>query len=309
MGYIGTSTYEHHNRLAEEIEAASGGRIEVTLTGADVVCGTFQMFDAVKSGLLDMCYTSSSYIYGFVPCMEYGWGIGGMLPTLEDTCYLTWYIEPRSWQDILQDALLQHNMHAVAVTGVVTYGEFFSTVPINRLADMDGLMIRSFGDIGKIWERAGAELVTVSAGEMYTALALGTIDAANWGDARGFRDMHIEEIAPYFIGPPIMKYGEEGEFMNLDTWNSLPADLQEICTLCDRENLVKHVAENGITSAEAKAYFSEEWGTTFIEWPQEDVDACMALAVALTMEREPKDQWCAERVSVLTDYMEAMGYL
>jgi len=309
MSYPGTTGWESQLEFQKLLEETTGGRIQLTMNGAGVICGVFEMFEATGGGVLDICHTSSSYTFGMVPCQEYGWGIGGMLPTYADTMYLFWYMQPRSWNDILNDALVEHNLYAPRMCGFVLYGAFASTVPIRRLADVDGLMIRSFGDIGKIWEAAGAQLVTISAGEMYTALALGTIDAANWGSADGFKQMHIEEVCSYYIDENIMGYGEEGRYLNLDVWNSLPADLQQ-CYIradqCYNDYSIQHAI---MTDIAAKRYFAEEWGTEIIHWPQEDKDACMALALELTMEREPKDQWCAERVQTLTDFMKFRGYI
>jgi TRAP-type mannitol/chloroaromatic compound transport system substrate-binding protein len=69
---------------------------------------------------------------------------------------------------------------------------------INTIEDLKGLKMRIPGFAGEIMAAVGAKPTNIPAGELYTALDRGTIDALEWvGPSLDLR-MGFHKIAPYY---------------------------------------------------------------------------------------------------------------
>ena len=104
--------------------------------------------------------------------------------------------------------------------------------------------------------------MSVPVGEMYTALATGTIDAAHWGGPYNFHVLKIHEVAKYYLMPPLLGQITNDIFINMDEWNALPPDLQEIVTICGRMMSLESAAYAHAMNSEFEPVL-EEAGVTF----------------------------------------------
>tara|TARA_B100001079_G_C16127016_1_gene389594 strand:- start:172 stop:633 length:462 start_codon:yes stop_codon:yes gene_type:complete len=73
----------------------------------------------------------------------------------------------------------------------------------------------------------GGEPVTLPPSEVYLALERGTVEGFTWPYYDGFTSFGWQEVSKYVIGHPLYRDGIS-IMMNLDKWNSLPADTQQI---------------------------------------------------------------------------------
>ncbi len=105
---------------------------------------------------------------------------------------------------------------------------------MTRLSDFNGVKIRSFGLGAEIWKSQGASIVTVPGEEQYTAMSQGVIDASNWGSPDGFKAVKLHEVAKFYLGPSLIKFDMEDQFMNMRAYNSLPDDLKAVMNLSTR---------------------------------------------------------------------------
>ena len=112
-------------------------------------------------------------------------------------------------------------------TGVQMGGWFKKK--IETIADLKGLRMRIPGLGGKVLARAGGNPILMSAGEVYTALERGTIDATEWvGPLHDLR-LGLNRAASYYYYPGWHEPGTELELLiNKTRWNSLSVDLQQI---------------------------------------------------------------------------------
>ena len=122
---------------------------------------------------------------------------------------------------------------------------------------------------------------------MYDALDKGAIDAAvtSWAS---FYNRKFYEVVDHFVGP--IWWTVWVNFMNLDTWNSLPKDIQDTILEVSAEveaqslGLMKstdenHIAELGklgtvkILTAQEKAAWGEPLKPVYASWLQQCADA------------------------------------
>ena len=111
-------------------------------------------------------------------------------------------------------------------------GSYFMTGPdgnCDNLAGLKGKKIRSFGaDIPKMFEAIGAVPVSVGFGDIYEAVQRGTLDYSfiNLGNINAIK---VYEPGKYSCGPAMSITGHL-LVIGKKTWDSLPADIQQIMT-------------------------------------------------------------------------------
>jgi TRAP-type C4-dicarboxylate transport system substrate-binding protein len=110
-----------------------------------------------------------------------------------------------------------------------------SKKPITKLEDLKGMKIRYYGGVGKALELLGATPVSIAYAEIYDALQKGVIDAVCGSPFAQAILSKLHEPAPYFIDPGIGSYGALWTVMNLNSWNKLPTDVQQIISQLDNE--------------------------------------------------------------------------
>jgi len=94
--------------------------------------------------------------------------------------------------------------------------------------DLKGLKIASLGLDMEIVKLAGGSPVFVIPPEVYMNMDKNVVDGALVGWFM-VKNEHFEEVAPYWLD---YGFGQNTQFslMNLDSWNSLPPDIQKILT-------------------------------------------------------------------------------
>lgn len=150
------------------------------------------------------------------------------------------------------------NLVPVVWVPVFTFA-ILSRTPVVTLADLPGKKIRAFGpNLPKILSAAGMTPLSVAAGEVYTSLQTGVIDAVFTTPGAMFslrwyeQGRHILTLGPRW-GAQLMGVGD-GYFFNADSWNRIPPEDRAIITRVSREftlNAGKRMQEDGENSLKA----------------------------------------------------------
>ena len=98
--------------------------------------------------------------------------------------------------------------------------------PIEKLEDLKGMKIRVVGRYAtKVIEKLGATAVSIPVSDLYDAAAKGVIDGALV--ISDFIDsFSVHQVLPYWTKVPLWN-SVIVKLMNKQTWESLPADIQE----------------------------------------------------------------------------------
>jgi TRAP-type mannitol/chloroaromatic compound transport system substrate-binding protein len=122
------------------------------------------------------------------------------------------------------------NTHAILAgnTGVQMGGWF--NKEIKAVQDLQGLKFRIAGFAGKVMERLGAVPQQIAGGDIYPALEKGTIDAAEWVGPYDDEKLGFAKVAKFYYYPGFWEAGPSiFIYFNLQKWNELPKQYQEIC--------------------------------------------------------------------------------
>lgn len=267
-------------RYIERVKALSNGRIEVQAFPPGALVPTFEMLDAVGKGVVDIGYGAQVYWRGKIPFTLWTWGIPFAFSALDHYDYL-WH--ETDLLGIVRDAFAKQNVHFLGPVYSDEWGATMSRRELRRLADFRGIKIRSFGLGAEIWKSQGASIVTVTGEEQYTAMSTGVIDASNWGSPDGFRSVKLHEVAKFYLGPSLIKFDMEDQFMSMRAYNRLPADLKAAMNLATRVYAVERATTSTVNSARSISLFREA-GVKFSVLPAEDLET-MARVSAEALDR------------------------
>jgi len=186
------------------------------------------------------------------------------------------------------------------------WGATQSRREIKRLTDFRGLKVRSFGIAAEIWKHFGASIVTVPGEEIYTALATGVADAANWGSPYGFAQLKLEEVAKFYLGPPLIWSDIEDVFMNKAAWDGLPGELQQVILMAQRVWALERYSLASFESARVVGRLRQA-GVTFNTMVPEDLETMRRLTLEFTDRLAGNDPGSRAALRIIRDTQAVFG--
>ncbi|MBA7548272.1 hypothetical protein ES705_40723 [subsurface metagenome] len=289
-------------KFVERVEKMSGGRIKIELYAPNTIVPTFECLNAVGEGVIDIAFTATIYWRGMFPSAELAWGVPFSLRTVDEYEYL-WWGEDLRLIDIMREEYAKFNVFLIAPIFSDEWGATISTKPVKSLEDFKGMKIRTFGIWAEILASFGASVVSMPGAEIYTALGLGTLTGANWGSPYGFYVSKHHEVAKYYIGPSSINFDAEDIFINMDVWNSLPADLQEII-VCVSRQFANERASNSTWASTQAIEEMEKAGVTFMTLPDEDIEFLKEKSKELFEKRAQQDANCGKVADIIRKAMK-----
>lgn len=300
------SQYAAMTRMVNKIKLASGGRLEIELFPGGALIPVTEMFDGISKGVIQYSRAWPGYYSGLEPSFLIFSGLPYGLKTMEENLYL---FRELGWQDLLGEVTAKHGVRTVTLGLAVPYGELSSKVPIRKADDFNGLKIRGYGLYNRIFEAFGAVGVSMAAGEIYTGLATGTIDANIWGTPKLHWDLKLHEVAKYWITPPMASFITNMDMVNPDAWAALPDDIKPIIEMASYETLTEYPIFTTGEDAAALADMVNNWGVEVITIPPEETAKMQAVAMDLWDEVAQKDDFSARSVDIIKDFMKLKGYI
>jgi TRAP-type transport system periplasmic protein len=206
---------------AGEVEKATSGRVKFQMLPKHPSAppGTF---DAVREGLVDLSYVTASYTPArhVMPLMPELPG-GGDTALANSVAYSRIY-----WKHFHKVG----EYNGVKLLGVFTHGpgQMFTKKPVNGIADVQGLKIRTGGGVAEAVAKAlGASAFVKPAPESYELLKSGVADGVFFPmeSIISFKLDTVLEQATLFPGG--MYSSAFGFFMNEDKWKKLPKQDQD----------------------------------------------------------------------------------
>lgn len=105
--------------------------------------------------------------------------------------------------------------------------QMHSIKPVRSLEDMVGLTIKATDNFIPVLAKLGGEGVPTPMSEAYTSLEKGLLDGVHTF-FEGLKSSNLAEVCPYTTIYNVGRETYPGQVMNMDTWNSLPPDVQQV---------------------------------------------------------------------------------
>ncbi len=239
--WVGPGHHLTHTVLqgwANDVEKATAGRVKFQMLPKAPAAppGTF---DAVRDGLVDVSFVTASYTPArhLMPLMA-------ELPGAGTTAEINSVAFSRiHWKYF--DKVGEYK--GVKLLGVFTHGpgQMFTKKPVNSIADVQGLKIRTGGGIAEAVAKAlGASAFVKPAPESYELLNAGVADGVFF-PFESIASFKLESvIGQATIFPGGMYSSAFGFFMNEDKWAKLPKQDQDAITKLSGEALARHAGKS-----------------------------------------------------------------
>ncbi len=309
-GGIGLQIFkEWCNSIVEK----TGGELAFKPFGAKDVVGDFQLFDAVKNGVLDAMNPFTLYWAGRLPAAVFlsSYPLGPRYPHEWDVFFYS-----LGGTEIARELFARFNMYYV---GHIQHGPniIHSKVPIRSIEDFRGRKMRLPGGmVAEVFQAAGAKTTLLPGSEIFPALEKGVIDVADYvGPAINYA-LGFHQVTRYIsMGPPgFMSIYQPVDLMDLTVgmkqWNALSPKMKQFVEMEVHVYSDMHHARIQKADQEAWKKF-EEAGTIVTRLSQEDVEAFTRLAVPRWFAWANKDRDAARIFKIQLDYMmsPSLGYV
>ncbi|HEX7887999.1 MAG TPA: TRAP transporter substrate-binding protein [Ramlibacter sp.] len=194
--------------FAQQVKAMSGGKFEISVHAAGELMPAFGVVDGVQQGTVEAAHTAPYYFFGKNECFALGCAIPFGLNSRQMTA---WMYEGNGLK-LMREFYAKYNMlnFPGGNTGAQMGGWYRKE--IKTLADVKGLKMRIGGFAGKVLERLGGVPQNLPAGEIYTALEKGTIDAAEWVGPYDDLKLGFNKVAPNYYYPGWWEGGPQLDF-------------------------------------------------------------------------------------------------
>lgn len=257
------------DNFSEIVESMSGGRIDISVFSDGELVPLNDLPEATAMGTLDMCFFHPVQQEGAIPaCAVEGY------PFLWNTADEFLAIH---YQMGLEEAYreLFKNTWGIHLIGVLPddTGTFLWTEDFSCLADLKGRTSNALAVIAEILQGYGVSSTAVDPSDLYTSLATGLLDGVAFGGAKCMYDMGFCEVAKYLMTPYYKLVWSPAYSINMNTWESLPADLQSILTHATRSNGIYMRSFYADQEKRAIAVATEEFGLKVVTLPDSDVKA------------------------------------
>ena len=209
----------------------SGGSLEIKVFAKNILVPAMQVFDAASAAQIDAFHSGVYYWKGKNSSFSI---FGGMPLGLTSEEMITW-LKFGGGYELWRELYGKFNLYPLigGTTGPQMGGWFKKE--IRTLKDLKGLKMRIPGLGGEVMKRLGANPVLLPAGEIYTSLERGTIDATEWVGPALDSMMGFAKAAPYYY----TGWHEPGSILeitfNKTRWGKLSAEHQAIITAAAEE--------------------------------------------------------------------------
>ncbi len=271
---------------AERVAAMTNGMFQITPRVAGELAPATQVLDVVSQGAVAAGHTASYYYIGKSPATAFGTAIPFGFTAQQQNAWLFEAGGLGQMQEIYA-RLFNVIQFPAGNTGTQMGGWFRKE--INTVADLNGLKMRIPGLGGQVMTKLGVTVQVLGAGEIFQALQTGAVDAAEFVGPYDDEKLGFNQVAEFYYYPGWWEPGPSLEVqVNLDEWNKLPKEYQEILkSACHEANtvmLARYDARNNEALGRLIA-----GGTKLRSYSNEILDAAEKAAFELYDEFAAKD--------------------
>lgn len=204
------------NIFIEKMNEKFKDEINIELLGGPEVTPPFQLHEAVKSGVIDMCLTSCGYYPSLLWEAQTAMFTNKSYKEIAHTDYYSIMRRLHKEKDLiwLGEGTLNDTFY------------LYTNVEISSPEDLSGKRIRVFPPFIPLMKALGAAPINLPMGDVYTAMERGAIDGFVQSPLGFVTDFSWHEVTKFVVQYPLYK-AIAVILVNQDKWNKLPADVQE----------------------------------------------------------------------------------
>ncbi len=220
-------------RLADRITAMSGGRLTIELYSAGELVPALGTFDAVIEGSAEMSHGAAYYWQNKSQATNFFTGVPFGMTTGELAAWIRYMGGQELWDEVYDQFGVQGFVNG---NTAIQAGGWFAN-ELTGLADIQGINFRTPGLGGQVWQRMGATVVNLPAGEIFASLQSGALDAAEFVGPYNDLALGFHQVRKHYYISSFIEPGLATELVvDKAKFQALPDDLQAIIrTACQAE--------------------------------------------------------------------------
>ncbi|MGC3875204.1 TRAP transporter substrate-binding protein DctP [Halomonas sp. GXIMD04776] len=201
------------------VEEATQGTVKIKVEPAGALTSGDEAFGAAAAGMTDG-YAGWATVYGGqMPEGMLAFGLPMGASSTEEAWELMWGNPDYRVGDLVQEAARERNLYWAGWSNQGP-NAMFTKFPVSGLNDFKGKKMRAGGPQALFHQALGGVPVSMGAGDIYTAIKLGTVEGTYW-DTGGIDDMSFHEVVDYAVMPGWNPAQHQEIFVNLESWNAL----------------------------------------------------------------------------------------
>lgn len=252
---------------AEAVTEATDGRVKFDIYGGGELGGEREVIEQTTLGTVDMTLATTAPLAGFVPEVN----VFDFPFLFEDEAHAYAALDGEVGQELL-DRMEQANLK-----GIAFWENGFRHITNTKRAvrspeDMTGLKMRSMESeiTAETFKALGADPVPIAFPELYTSIEQGVIDGHD-NSYNVLEGTGIYEVTDYLSDVGIY-YASASLVMNMDTFQSLPEDIQKTIVQLGKEYAIVQRKINQEKEAEQRVII-EESGMEIVDAADVDMEA------------------------------------
>jgi TRAP-type mannitol/chloroaromatic compound transport system substrate-binding protein len=211
--------------LSQAVAEATDNKFKIQVFAAGEIIPPLSIVDGVQNGTVEMGHTGSYFYIGKDPSFAFGTGI----PFGPNTRQQQAWFYHGGGNDLLNEFYATYKLYHLPLGGTGTQMGGWFRKEIKSKADLAGLKMRIGGLAGNVLQRLGLVPTQLAAGDIYTSLERGTLDAAEFVGPFDDEKLGLAKIAPYYYYPGFWEGAASlSLFVNLDKWNELPPGYKSV---------------------------------------------------------------------------------
>jgi TRAP-type C4-dicarboxylate transport system substrate-binding protein len=199
----------------EKLNKEGKGVLQINFIGGPKAIPTFEVGNAVKTGVVDIGFTTGAFYTNLMP--EADALKLAEVSAAEQRKNGAHELINKIWQE-------KANMYYLARVVEFTPFHLYLNKKIDK-PDLTGLKIRITPVYRDFFQAMGGNVMTTAPGEVYTALERGVIDGYGW-PIHALFDLNWQEKTKYRVDPGFYN-AEVSLVMNLDKWKALSPAARE----------------------------------------------------------------------------------
>jgi len=207
--------------MVEDINARGEGVVQIDVRGGPEAIGMFQQPAAVRDGVIDMVHTPGSFYGANVP--EIDAMVAARVTPMEARANGGAAIMDQAHQE-------RFNVrHLGWIDGGIKFHIYMNSEPTFRedgILDLTGVKLRDNPIYNAFFTALNATTASMPATEVYSALEKGVVDSAAWTQI-GIPQLRWNEFLTHRVDPTFYNT-DIGVIFNLDAWNALSPEAQEL---------------------------------------------------------------------------------
>jgi TRAP-type mannitol/chloroaromatic compound transport system substrate-binding protein len=266
----------------------SDGRLTVEVFPAGEMVPALGTFDAVIDGSAEMSHGAAYYWQNKSRATSFFTGVPFGMTSRE----LAAWIRYMGGQELYDEVYDQFGVQAFINGDTGTQAGGWFADELTGLADIQGINFRTPGLGGQVWQRMGATVVNMAAGEIFAALQSGALDAAEFVGPYNDLALGFHQVRKHYYVSSFIEPGLATELaVNKAKFQALPADLQaivEIACQAEYDQVASDFYANDPLALDTLV--TQHGVTVHAQFPEEILEAAaIAAAEILTEMRESGD--------------------